>query len=305
MHSPALSIQRHPTKKPFVVTVPHDRMFQGVYKLQLATCEQVRVLLGYSKNSKERVQKLVKQLTDNEYLLADCVPTKKAKSPYYYFLARKGRQYCEALGLDIHAYFRPSSEKDLRSPFLTHTLSLNDVVISAHRLEHMHLSIYCRVLCMNGWSNRLRTKRRFCFLMEKSRPFTVIPDAVFDFRQTKDKGKERKSVVLYEHDMGTTEQKHFRRKIRAYLGFLKSGMYKDLLGVKHLVIAFGTPMGDNRKTQMCDWTRKELASTSEPKWLANVFFFAALPHELHPLEVWRNPLWYLPFDDMTGRSLLA
>ncbi len=101
MNSPALSIQPHPTKKPFVVTVPHDRILQGVYKLQLATCEQLRVLLGYSKNSKERVQKLVKQLTDNGYLLADCVPTKKAKSPYYYFLGRKGRQYCEALGLDI------------------------------------------------------------------------------------------------------------------------------------------------------------------------------------------------------------
>ncbi len=101
---------------------------------------------------------------------------------------------------------------------------------------------------------------------------TVIPDAVFDFRQTKDKAKERKNIVLYEHDMGTTEQKHFRRKIRAYVGFLKSGVYKDLLGVKHLVIAFGTPQGDNRKAQMCDWTRKELACTSEPKWLANVLF---------------------------------
>lgn len=136
MFSPALTIERHPTKKPFVVTVPHDKVLQGVYTLQLATCEQLRELLGYSKNSKERVQKLVKQLTDNGYLLSDCVPTKKGSSPYYYVLGRKGRQYCEALGLDIRHYFRPSSEKDLHSPFLNHTLSLNDVVISAHRLMH-------------------------------------------------------------------------------------------------------------------------------------------------------------------------
>jgi hypothetical protein len=263
------------------------------------------MLLGYSKNSKERVQKLVKQLTDNEYLLADCVPTKKAKSPYYYFLARKGRQYCEALGLDIHQYFRPSSEKDLSSPFLNHTLSLNDVVISAIRLQH-HTPEY---ILSDFVHERVvkQTPYKASVLLPDGieQTITVIPDAVFDFRHQRDKGKERKSVVLYEHDMGTTEQKHFRRKIRAYLGFLKSGVYKDLLGVKHLVIAFGTPMGDNRKAQMCDWTRKELASTSEPKWLANVFFFAALPTELHPLEVWLNPLWYLPFDDMTGRSLLA
>jgi Replication-relaxation len=265
----------------------------------------MRVLLGYSKNSKERVQKLVKQLTDNEYLLADCVPTKKAKSPYYYFLARRGRQYCEALGLDIHAYFRPSSEKVLSSPFLNHTLSLNDVVISAVRLTH-HTPEYALSSFMHERVLKQSPYKGTVLLPDGTQQtFTVIPDAVFDFRQQRDKGKERKSVVLYEHDMGTTEQKHFRRKIRAYLGFLKSGVYKDLLGVKHLVIAFGTPMGDNRKTQMCDWTRKELASTSEPKWLANVFFFAALPAQLHPLEVWRKPLWYLPFDDMTGRSLLA
>src|SRR6266566_7186427 len=301
MNSPALSIQRQLAKKPFVVTASHDAVLQGVYKLQLATCEQVRVLLGYSKNSKERVQKLVKHLTDNGYLLADCVPTKKGSSPYYYVLARKGRQYCEALGLDIRHYFRPSSEKDLSSPFLNHTLSLNDVVISAHRLTH-HAPEYALSSFMHERVLKQSPYKVSVLLADGiEQTITVIPDAVFDFRHQRDKGKERKSVVLYEHDMGTTEQKHFRRKIRAYLGFLKSGMYKDLLGVKHLVIAFGTPMSDNRKDQMRDWTRKELASTSEPKWLANVFFFAALPHELHPLQVWRQPLWYLPFDDMTGR----
>jgi len=305
MNSPALSIQPHPTKKPFVVTVPHDAVLQGVYTLQLATCEQLRVLLGYSKNSKERVQKLVKQLTDNGYLLADCVPTKKAKSPYYYFLARKGRQYCEALGLDIRAYFRPSSEKDFGSSFLNHTISLNDVVICAHRLSH-HAPEYT----LSGFVHERVTKQapyKASVVLPDgtAQTVTVIPDAVFDFRDTRDRGKERKSVVLYEHDMGTTEQKHFRRKIRAYLGFLKSGVYKEQLGVKTLMVAFGTPTGDNRKAQMCDWTRKELASTSEPKWLANVFFFGSLPTELHPLEVWRTPLWYLPFDEITGRSLLA
>ena len=136
MHSPALSIQRHPTEKPCVVTVPYEAVLQGVYILQLATCEQLRELLGYSKNSKERVQKLVKKLTDKGYLLADHVPTKKGNSPHYYVLGRRGRQYCKALGLDIRHYFRRSQEKDFGSSFLNHTLSLNDVIISAVRLKH-------------------------------------------------------------------------------------------------------------------------------------------------------------------------
>jgi hypothetical protein len=305
MNSSALLLSHQPTKKPFVVTVPHDAVLRSVYKIQLATCDQLRELLGYSKNSKERVQKLVKQLTDSGYLLADRVPTKKGGSPYYYFLARKGRRYCEALGLDIRHYFRPSQEKDFGSSFLNHTLSLIDVVISAHRLTH-HAPEYT----LSGFVHERVLKQspyKTSALLPDgtAQTVTVIPDAVFDFRSTKVKAKERKSVVLYEHDMGTTEQKHFRRKIRAYVGFLKSGAYKDLLGVKHVIIAFGTPRGDTRKDQMRDWTRKELATTSEPKWLANVFFFAALPTELHPLEVWRNPLWYLPFDDTTARSLLA
>jgi hypothetical protein len=305
MNSPAPSLQRQPTKKPFVVTVPHDKILHGVYTLQLATCEQLREFLGYSKHSKERVQKLLKQLTLHDYLLADRVPTKQGSAPYYYVLARRGRQYCDALGLDIRQYFRPSSEKDLRFIFLNHTLSLNDVVISAHRLEH-HAPEYI----LSGFVHERVTKQapyKGSVLLPDGtqQTFTVIPDAVFDFRHTKDQAKEKKSVVLYEHDMGTTEQKHFRRKIRAYVGFLKSGMVKDLLGVKKLSIAFGTPRGDNRKDQMREWTRKELAASSEPKWVAQTFVFAALPSELHPLEVWRKPLWYLPFDDNTARPLLA
>src|SRR5690348_14548000 len=101
MLSPAHTLQRQPTKKPFVVTVSHDKILQGVYTLQLTTCEQLREFLGYSKNSKERVQKLLKQLILHNYLLADRVPTKQGSAPYYYFLARKGRHYCDALGLDI------------------------------------------------------------------------------------------------------------------------------------------------------------------------------------------------------------
>src|SRR6266568_1727815 len=203
MHSPALSIQRQPTEKPFVVTVPYEAVLQGVYTLQLATCEQLRELLGYSKNSKERVQKLVKKLTDNGYLLADCVPTKKAKSPYYYFLARRGRQYCEALGLDIRTYFRPSSEKNFGSSFLTHTISLNDVVISAHRLTH-HAPEYTLSDFVHERVLKQSPYKTSALLPDgTAHTVTVIPDAVFDFRFTKDKAKARKCVVLYEHDMGT------------------------------------------------------------------------------------------------------
>jgi len=296
---------KQPRKKPFVVTSSHDSVLQGIHKLHIATCKQLLALLGYSENSLERVQKLVKQLADNGFLDYDCVPTKKGKSPYYYFLAKRGRQYCEALGQDIREYFRPSEEKALSSPFLHHTMSLNDILISAIRLEHhapefsLSSFIHERVLKQTPYkASMLRsdgTEER-C---------TLIPDALLDFRHTKDNGKEKKILVLYEHDMGTTEQFRFRRKLRGYITFIKAGAYKELFNAPALIIAYGTPLSQKRCEQMMDWTRKEMASTKEPKWLTRFFLFASMPVTLHPLEVWIQPRWFLPFDDITPRSMLA
>ncbi len=300
-----LSPTKRPAKKPFKVTPSHDAVLQGVYKLQIATCEQLRVLLGYSKNSLERVQKLVKQLADNGYLLYDCVPTKKAKSPYYYFLARRGRQYLDALGRDVREYFRPSQEKGLGSPFIHHTLSLNDVLISAMLIEH-HAPDYSlfdftheRVLKQTPY------KASVTRADGTEETVTLIPDAFLLFVHTKENGKEKTIAVLYEHDMATIEQKRLMKRIRAYITFIKSEEYKELLSVKTIRVAFGTPIGEKRRDQMRDWCRKEMASTSEPKWITQLFFFTALPMELHPLDIWRKPSWYLPFDDTTPRALLS
>ncbi len=300
-----LSPTRRPAKKPFKVTASHDAVLQGVYKLQIATSEQLRVLLWYSKNSLERVQKLVKQLADNGYLLYDCVPTKKAKSPYYYFLARRGRQYCDALGRDVREYFRPSQEKELGSPFIHHTLSLNDVLISAIHIEH-HAPDYS----LFDFTHE-RVLKQTPYKASVTRPdgtqgsVTLIPDAFLLFVHTKENGKEKTIAVLYEHDMGTCEQRNYRKKISAYIKLIKSGAYKELLGVKEVIVAYGTPAGDKRRDQMRDWTRKEMASTNEPKWITQLFFFTALPTQLHPLDVWRKPVWYLPFDDTKPRILLV
>src|SRR5712691_4427515 len=76
--------------KPFVVTASLDAVLQAVYRYHLLTSVQLLKACGYSRNSLGRVQRLTKQLVDNEYLLSLARPVVRGKAPLVYTLARKG-----------------------------------------------------------------------------------------------------------------------------------------------------------------------------------------------------------------------
>src|SRR2546421_9851449 len=106
-----LTAQAKGTMRPFVVTASHDAVLQAVYRYQLLTSVQLVRACGYSPNSLERVQRLTKQLVDNEYLLSLPVPVVRGKAPLVYTLARKGLNYLKSAGFDVREYFRPSKEQ--------------------------------------------------------------------------------------------------------------------------------------------------------------------------------------------------
>jgi len=57
-----------------------------------------------------------------------------------------------------------------------------------------------------------------------------------------------------------------------------------------------------------EWTRKELAVTNEPKWLADLFLFTSLPETMdgiEPGQLFLDPVWYVPSDDENPVSLLG
>ena len=123
-----------------------------------------------------------------------------------------------------------------------------------------------------------------------------------------EQGKEETIPVLWELDRGTEDQKFFRRRIRAYIVFLKSRAFKTLFGIENITIAFATTKNHNRIRQMREWTRKELAATNEPKWLADLFLFTALPEnmgDIEPRQLFLDPVWYEPSDDDHLVSLLG
>lgn len=287
------------SKKPFTLTQAHHNILVELHKYQLLTNMQLLVVCGYSKTSLERMQRLTKQLVDNEYLLASAVPTQQARSPRYFTLARKSLNYLHEAGFDVREYFRPSKEQERGFLFLNHTLALNDVLISAAKLGDfdpdysLHSFIHERVLKQSPYKVAITSSSA------KEETITLIPDAFLDFRQKKQNGKEERIPVIYEQDMGTIEQKNFRKKIRAYIHLIKSGAYTDLFQIKAApTIAFGTTKGDKRREQMRDWTRKEAATTNEPGWLTDLFFFTALPESIDPEQLWLDPCWYKPFDEV-------
>jgi hypothetical protein len=137
---------------------------------------------------------------------------------------------------------------------------------------------------------------------------TIVPDAYIAFVYTSPSGKEEIIPVLWELDRGTEDQKFFRRRIRAYIVFLKSRAFKTLFGIENITVAFATTKNHNRIKQMREWTQKELTVTTEPAWLADLFLFTALPEnmgEIEPRQLFLDPIWYTPSEDENPVSLLG
>lgn len=128
--------------------------------------------------------------------------------------------------------------------------------------------------------------------------FTIIPDAFLDFRVTMPDGRQRRMPVLIEHDRGTEQQHYFKRRIRAYIVMLQAEVSKAASATKAMTIAFTTFAGQHQLEQMREWTRAELAATNEPKQLGMTFCFANLQRPLNPRQVWLEPWWYMPYDDV-------
>lgn len=268
--------------KPFVVTASHDAVLQAVYKYQLLTCLQLVKALGYSPNSLERVQRLVKQLTDNEYLLSLARPVIRGKAPLVYTLARKGLNYLKSAGLDVRIYFRPAKEQEKSYLFLQHTLSLNDVLIAAANL-HKYAAEYSLLSFIHERVLKTTPYKVKIWRGGKEELVTLIPDAFVLFTRHKKNGKDDKIPILIELDRNTTEQKHFRRNLRARMEFIKEEGYKTLLGTTTVTFAYAVAGGgEKRRAELRSWARKELAATSEQRWLSNLFLFCDLPQDLEP-----------------------
>src|SRR5438270_13785225 len=240
------------------------------------------------------VKALLKDLTDAGYVLPLSHPS--IRLPYMYALDRKGLNHLAAQGVDVREYFRPNQEEDSAKNFLfrEHMLAISDILMhallfvksdTAYRIETMqHERVFKNTPIKATYTRNNREETK-----------TIVPDAYIAFVYTSPSGKEETIPILWELDRGTEDQKFFRKRIRAYIVFLKSRSFKTLFGIDNITVAFATTKDHNRVRQMREWTAKEFASTNEPDWLANLFLFTALPEnrgDSEPRQLFLDPVWY-------------
>lgn len=278
------------------ITLPYDTLLRGsqdvpigLYHLHMATAEQL-CRLHYSHNSIKHVKAMLQTLDTHHYIQADWLPTRRMRSPYYYVLDHKGVEYLRSLGLEVSNSFRASKEVDKNYLFIQHALELSDILISAALLKQAVPNCY-----LAGFTHERALKQEPYKVAWQGKPLSLIPDAFLDFRLVTQDGSQRRMPIILEHDRGTEEQPHFRRRIRAYIMLLKSEAYKDWLGVKSITIAFTTFVGIKRLEQMREWTHQELVATSEPKAVGLSFLFTTQSQPLDPRQLWLEPCWYTLF----------
>jgi hypothetical protein len=300
-------VLRKPIKTaPFVITPVYDVLLRDLNTLQRATAEQL-TRLNYKMGMLTTVKARLKDLTEAGFVLP--LYHRSIRLPYMYALDRKGLNYIQEQGIDVRDYFRPSQEKDTEKNFLfrEHMLAISDMLIYALLLEKSEPAYRIERLLHERVFKNSPIKATYT-RNNKEESKTLVPDAYLEIIHTKEGGKESKIPVLLELDRGTEEQKFFRRRLRAYIVFLKSRSFETVFDVKSMTIAFATTKDHSRVTKMREWARQEFTLTREPAWLSQLFLFTALPdsiEEIEPRQLFLDPVWYLPGDDTNPVSLLG
>src|SRR5207237_2660327 len=120
-------------------------------------------------------------------------------------------------------------------------------------------------------------KRRPTRVVVEGQRQSVVPDAWLDFRI----GGPYQVCLAVELDMGTEEQKKWRRKVRALLAFA-NGPYQEAFGTTSLTIAVVVTAGEKRLGELLSWTEAELAAAGEQQNASLFLFVACSPAEVAP-----------------------
>jgi len=272
---------------PFTSLVPSDdAILRDLLRFHYLSNRQV-CLLHYSPRSLTYVQTKLKRLTDARYCQRIWLPRPSARgsAPSVYTLARKGLNYLREQGLDVPSRYHPSEQREHSYLFLSHTLAVNDVLISAE--------LFCRHeprFELAATVHERELKRSPARVEDESgASITVIPDAWLDLRID---GEFRVCLVL-ELDRGTEEQKAWRRKVRGLVAYA-NGPYQEAFGTRSLTIAVVTTSGVRRLIDLVRWTERELVELKHQQQSDLFMFTAVTPDAIVPSALFLGQVWYQP-----------
>jgi hypothetical protein len=103
--------------------------------------------------------------------------------------------------------------------------------------------------------------------------FTIIPDGWIDFRIN----THTQICLWLEMDMGTMDQKPFKKKVSSLLDFSKED-YTRVFGTPSLTIAFATPSGEHCMRSLLTWIEQEL-TIRQAERNADLFRLLCIPKQ--------------------------
>lgn len=280
-----------------------------VYRYYLVTIEQVVRAAGYKPGSYHTVKNRLASLETRGYLLSLYYPTvKKGNSPKIYTIARSGLNILKAQGYDVPARFHPVEQKEKAYLFLQHTLSVNDVLIACANIEKTFPAIKPATIIHERTLKLEPEKYPIGIFSEEGKliheeSFTLVPDGFVEFHIEME-ARRLRACVLFEVDRGTVEARQFKRKIRAYLTYLKTGRFTKKYKARSVTIAYPTTAGETRVEQMQEWTRDELIKTNDSREFGNTFVFCALPDGFDSEWLLVSDVWVKAFQGNKAKFAL-
>ena len=294
------------------------KILQSLALYQYLTAQQITLAAGYSPNSVSRCQSHIRALVALELLDLRKLPdTNTGQNRLLYTLSGAGWRVIAnspppswRMAQDTKsARLRPADFKKLTLPTMQHTLTLNDVLISASRFTANSTDISLSRSIHDFELSRNRPKVTFYVNNPGGSRIqdtvSINPDAFIEFSlQLAQAKKKLYKSLLIEVDRGTqtsreNEQK-LRRKMVAYVHYaVPGGAYQTQFGADNVTIAYITAAGEKRRKQLLVWCADEMKKQGL-EYASGMFRFIDLPQEytdnplpgLEPSFLWSLPIGY-------------
>ena len=264
---------------------PRDiALVDAIYRYRVLRRDQAQQLFFPSKNTANQRLKLLHQ---HGFLARRRLPVEygQGSGQALYLLGGRGAGLVAAqLGVDVAEIGWRRTHNHVGSPFLEHTLMINDVRLAVEAAASQHgyqIAAWLREEELKVAPDRVWVETQ----SRQRRRMAVVPDAYFRLSMV-----GHRACFFLEADRATETQGRWAQKIRAYLAYIHSGAYLRRYGSRSLRILAVTT-GEKRMANLVRTTAQICRSSEQ-----GLFWFATLDHVARE-AVLDAPIWQIPGQD--------
>jgi hypothetical protein len=268
MTNPLPRHQRATSPPPFRLTPRDLAVINAVYTYRVLRRDQIQTLFFPSKNT---ANERLKRLYHHGYLARRWAPVEygQGSGQTLYLLATKGAQrIAQERGADVSEIAWRRSQNHVSSPFLEHTLMINDVRLAIERAAERaagrgeyQIETWLREEELKATPDKVWIETA----AGRRRRLALVPDAYFRLIA----GHKRASFFL-EADRATETHGRWAQKVLCYLAYLRSGAYLRRYGSNCLRVVTVTS-GERRLANLLRTTAQTCEGRDE-----GLFWFTTL-----------------------------